>query len=178
MCPPPHDMRVSSSSYGMHVSSSSYGMHVSSYNMHLSSSSGGEHGVDKEHGVDNRHAQATSWRSCVANVLQMCGNLVLRMWQPVRYPGGTGGNFYAPVVKGESVKRRPSLQRSPSWTGALDTDKMLADSRPAKKAWPHAGHTAGEMNQDLAHLMYNAAQRQKAWVDGKHETKAMRIQRS
>ena len=173
MCPPPHDMRVSSSSYGMHVSS---------YNMHLSSSSGGEHGVDKEHGVDNRHAQATSWRSCVANVLQMCGNLVLRMWQPfchipVRYPGGTGGNFYAPVVKGESVKRRPSLQRSPSWTGALDTDKMLADSRPAKKP-QHSGHTAGEMNQDLAHLMYNAAQRQKAWVDGKHETKAMRIQRS
>jgi len=26
--------------------------------------------------------------------------------------------------------------------------------------------------------MYNAAQRQKAWIDGKHETKAMRIQRS
>jgi len=26
---------------------------------------------------------------------------------------------------------------------------------------------AGEMNVDLAHLMYNAAQRQKAWVDGK-----------
>ena len=93
------------------------------------------------------------------------------------YPGGTGGKFYAPVVKGESVKRRPSLQRSPSWTGALDTDKMIADSRPAKKP-QHSAHTAGEMNQDLAHLMYNAAQRQKAWVDGKHETKAMRIQRS
>ena len=55
---------------------------------------------------------------------------------------------------------------------------MTADSTPRKPKHQISRHTGDELQQDLAHLMYNAAQRAKAWVDGRHETKKMRIQRS
>ena len=58
-------------------------------------------------------------------------------------------------------------------------EQMTADSTPRKPKHPSISrHTGDELQQDLAHLMYNAAQRAKAWVDGRHETKKMRIQRS
>eukprot|EP00960_Hanusia_phi_P022117 655292-Hanusia_phi.AAC.2 len=92
------------------------------------------------------------------------------------YPGGAGGNFFLPVKKSEG-KKHPHLQRSPSFTGAIDVDKMRADASPqySKDARP-TGTVA--WNQDLSHLLWNAAQREKAWVDGKQESKSMRLQRS
>mmetsp|Transcript_43979 Transcript_43979/g.104093 ORF Transcript_43979/g.104093 Transcript_43979/m.104093 type:complete len:1491 (+) Transcript_43979:153-4625(+) len=98
------------------------------------------------------------------------------LWEPssdMWYPGGSGGNFFVPLEKREKKRRPPPLQRSPSFTGAVDVESMeqkmqYRDERPG----------GVELSADLGHLMWNAAQREKAWVDGRKETKGMRLQRS
>jgi alpha-glucan,water dikinase len=74
------------------------------------------------------------------------------------------------------VSRPPALQRSPSFTGAVDVEKMLQQSRSSKPDVKHVGQV--QLTDNLSHLMWNGAQRQKAWVDGKKESQGMRIQRS
>eukprot|EP00292_Cryptomonas_paramecium_P002089 CAMPEP_0113682442 /NCGR_PEP_ID=MMETSP0038_2-20120614/12666_1 /TAXON_ID=2898 /ORGANISM="Cryptomonas paramecium" /LENGTH=1530 /DNA_ID=CAMNT_0000601513 /DNA_START=87 /DNA_END=4675 /DNA_ORIENTATION=- /assembly_acc=CAM_ASM_000170 len=96
------------------------------------------------------------------------------------YPGGAGGNFFVPIREDFSKpasKRPPALQRSPSFTGGVDIEEMqqkMSDPPPQPK--PGSGGVV--LTSDITHLMWNAAQRGKAWVDGKKESVAMRLQRS
>eukprot|EP00290_Baffinella_frigidus_P019788 CAMPEP_0180204622 /NCGR_PEP_ID=MMETSP0987-20121128/8521_1 /TAXON_ID=697907 /ORGANISM="non described non described, Strain CCMP2293" /LENGTH=1488 /DNA_ID=CAMNT_0022160147 /DNA_START=98 /DNA_END=4564 /DNA_ORIENTATION=+ len=89
------------------------------------------------------------------------------------YPGGAGGNFFVPTKPQASGKKRPPLTRSPSFTGAVDVE-TISQQLKETQTW-HGGKV--EVG-DLSHLMWNAAQREAAWVDGKRESTGMRLQRS
>eukprot|EP00291_Cryptomonas_curvata_P021640 CAMPEP_0172172742 /NCGR_PEP_ID=MMETSP1050-20130122/12626_1 /TAXON_ID=233186 /ORGANISM="Cryptomonas curvata, Strain CCAP979/52" /LENGTH=1504 /DNA_ID=CAMNT_0012844337 /DNA_START=29 /DNA_END=4543 /DNA_ORIENTATION=- len=99
------------------------------------------------------------------------------------YPGGAGGNFFVPIREdfsgAKATNRPPSLQRSPSFTGGVDIEDMQQKlARPPSKQDDRSSQGVVQLTQDLSHLMWNAAQREKAWIDGKKESVAMRLQRS
>jgi hypothetical protein len=49
-------------------------------------------------------------------------------------------------------------------------------SQQSKSSKPEKGQV--QLTDNLSHLMWNGAQREKAWVDGKLESQGMRISRS
>jgi hypothetical protein len=93
----------------------------------------------------------------------------------VWYPGGAGGNFFCPC-KERSGMKRPALTRSPSFTGAVDVEEITQQLQTPTKSTPPKSGPIDVGN--LSHLMWNAAQRAAAWVDGKRESTGMRLQRS
>jgi len=102
------------------------------------------------------------------------------LWEPssdMWYPGGAGGNFFVPLEKQAKSKKRPPLQRSPSFTGAVDVEQMEQKMKFRDQDDHRHGGVAA-LSQDLGHLMWNAAQREKAWIDGRKESTGMRLQRS